>query len=202
MPPTRTYSSLVPVAFAACAAHGWSTAAQGQGASGGLNISVTVQDPVKPIALLHSVAPAQVRTSAAGAYASLSLGVALETPFTVRVRTVGGDSARGPAARVRLHGGAQAALGTGMVTLAQVLPAGSHDLAIEFAAADGEASQLDLPATEVTITAIDGDAVTEATATYAAASLPLPVVARPAATPPAAPVPATSLAGTRGRGRQ
>ena len=202
MPTTLTFATFAPVAFVACAASACASEARGQGATGGMVITVTVLEPVRPIALLRPLQAATVHSAAEGSYASVSLGVSLETPFTVRVRTTGSDSARGVAPSVRLHGGAPAPLGTGMVTLSQAVPAGAHDLAIEFTASDGDASWLELPATEVTITTIDGDAVTEATATFAAASLPLPVVARAAAATTIAPGRVVALSSTRGRGRE
>ena len=183
MTTTRSYSSFVPVAVVACASttH-WSPPVQAQRATGVMTIYVTVQEPVRSIALLHALEQPRLVPGAGGAYATTSLSVSLETPFSVRVRSLGGDSStRGNAPIVRLRGGTPRALGPGDVTLAGALPAGEHDLTIEFAPSSDEAQQLVLPATEVTITTTDGDAMTEATATFAAATLPLPVASRRAA---------------------
>ena len=196
MTPARTYSSFVPVVMVACATTQWAPPANAQGASGSMTVTVMVQEPVRPIALLHPVEQPSMTSGSGGSYATLSLGVSLETPFSVRVRSLGGDSAsRAHAPLVRLRGGAQAILGPRDVTLAAALPAGEYHLAIELASSDDAAEQLELPATEVTITTTDGDAVTEATATFAATSLPLPLVARRTA-------PAAWVVAARGRGRR
>ena len=194
---SRTSSTFVPVAFAACAASVLASGARAQASMGGMSVMVTVLEPVRPIALLHPVDPPRVAVGVTGPHATMSIGVSLETPFTVRVRALGGGSATGPAPLVRMRGGAGEVLGTGVLVLAHAVPAGAHDLAIEFAAVDDGAAQLTLPTTEVTITAIDGDAMTEATATFGARALPLPVLARSAA-----PVPQSVALAARGRGRQ